>query len=68
MTPIGPLIHNDNHSLRMVAVHHAWALMYLKARRKRDAKIQFYAAGTRLIEARTHAFRAYRERVDHERI
>jgi hypothetical protein len=53
MTPIGPLLHHENYHLRMVAVHHAWALMYLRRRETWNAALQFRAARQRLEEART---------------
>jgi hypothetical protein len=36
----------------MVAVHHAWAITYLKQRKIANAAIQFRAANQRLREAR----------------
>jgi hypothetical protein len=53
MTQIGPLIAHENYHLRMVAVRHAWALMYLRERQPEQAHVQFGAARQRLEEART---------------
>jgi hypothetical protein len=50
--PIGKLIDHENHHLRMVAVHHAWAQQYRKAGNDWYAAIQFRAAQDRLEEAR----------------
>jgi hypothetical protein len=52
MTAPGKLINHENHHLRMVWVHHAWALHLQKRGLLQIAAVQFRAARDRLEEAR----------------
>jgi hypothetical protein len=52
MTAPGKLIAHENWHLRMVAVHHHWAVRYLKNGNRANMAVQFRAARERLQEAR----------------
>lgn len=51
MVAIGKLLRHQNFHLRMVSVHHAWALRHLKRRDHISAAMHFNAARERLHEA-----------------
>jgi hypothetical protein len=52
MTPMHKLANSDDHRLRMVAVHHMWALWFRRQRDDRNMDMQFHAAHELLGEAR----------------
>lgn len=52
MIVIRQLINHHDFRLRMVAIHHAWALMYLREHNYESASVQFMAARNMLDEAR----------------